>query len=206
MLVRAMVAVQSAILSRSSEMPAGQNHHYWLDPANGSTIAKAILDRLVLLDPASADAFRANYARFSARLTERLAGWDAQMKPFEGTPIASAHRSWTYLARRHGLPIVTYVEPPEPLVLGATNLDNAPDRGERAVLVATLSQRRVRLLLAETYLDQAPLQGIARDAGAALVALPSSVSQTEGIPDYFALFDRIYATLTRALTATAPPR
>ena len=204
-LLRALFAVQAAVVSKETQIPAGNNHHYALDPANGLPTAQAILGKLVLLDPTHADVFRANYERFASKLTEKLAEWDARMKPFEGTAIVSAHRSWTYLAQRHGLRIVGYVEPPEPLVLSVTNVDNPPDRDEKAELVAKMSQRGVKLIVAETYQNQATLGEIARRAGASLLALPSSVSQAEGVDDYFALFDTIYQRLTPALQAAGSP-
>ena len=198
-LLRALFAVQAAVVSKQTQIPAGSNHHYTLDPSNGLPTAQAILDKLVLLDPTHADVFRTNYERFASRLTEKLAEWNARMKPFEGAAIVSAHRSWTYLAQRHGLRIVAYVEPPEPLVLAVTNVDNPPDRDEKAQLVAKMSQHGVKLIVAETYQNQAMLGEIARRAGASLLALPCSVSQAEGIDDYFTLFDTIYGNLTQAL-------
>jgi len=198
-LLRALFAVQAAVVSKETQMPASYNHHYALDPSNGLPTAQAIFDKLVLLDPTHADAFRTNYERFASRLTEKLAEWNARMKPFEGAAIVSAHRSWTYLAQRHGLRIVAYVEPPEPLVLAVTNVDNPPDRDEKAQLVAKMSQHGVKLIVAETYQNQAMLGEIARRAGASLLALPCSVSQAEGIDDYFTLFDTIYGNLTQAL-------
>src|SRR5262245_6213464 len=203
--LRPLFAVQSAVDSKPTQIPAGSNHHYMLDPSNGLPAAQAILDKLVLLDPTHADAYRANYERFAARLTEKLAEWDARMKPFEGTPIVSAHRSWTYLAQRHGLRIVAYVEPAEPLVLAVTNVDNPPDGDEKAELVAKMAQRGVKLLIAETYQNQAMLGEIVRRAGASLLALPCAVSQAEGIDDYFALFDTIYQSLTPALQSARSP-
>ena len=41
---------------------------------------------------------------------------------------------------------------------------------------------------------------IARGAGAVVQILPSSVSQADGVDDYFVLFEQIYGKLTRALT------
>ena len=200
-LVRGLVALQSLVLSKPPDLTAGYNHHYWLDPSNGNSTAKAILDKLVLLDPANATVFQANYERFATKLKEKLVEWDAQMKPFEGTEIVSYHRSWTYLARRHGLKIVGYIEPSEPLSLSSTNLDNPPDRDETAVLIARMGQSRVKLVVAETYQNQAMLAEVARAAGASVLTLPSSVSRADGIDDYFALFDQIYQKLAQALNA-----
>ncbi len=200
-LVRTLVALQSLVVPKPSDGEAANNHHYWLDPGNGTAIAKAILDKLVLLDPSNATVFQANYERFAAKLREKLVEWDAKMKPFEGTEIVSYHRSWTYLARRHGLKIVAYVEASEPLILSVTNVSNPPDRDEKAALIAKMTQSRVKLIVAETYQDPALLQEIARATGASVLTLPASVSQADGVDDYFALFDQIYAKLTQALYA-----
>jgi len=200
-LIRGLVALQSLVTSKPPDLTPGYNHHYWLDPANGNSTAKAILDKLVMLDPSNATVFQANYDQFAAKLKDKLDEWDAQMKAFEGVEIVSYHRSWTYLARRHGLKIVAYIEPNEPLLLSSTNLDNPPDRDEKAVLVARMAQSRAKLVIAEAYQDQAVLKEIARAAGASVVILPSSVSQADGLDDYFALFDQIYGWLTQALNA-----
>jgi len=92
---------------------------------------------------------------------------------FEGTGIVSYHRSWTYLARRHGLKIVAYVEPNEPLILAVTNVSNPPDRDEKAAVIAKMGQNRVKLIVAETYYDPAIPQEIARATGASVLTLPS---------------------------------
>ena len=198
-LFNAVLAINTLFAKRGQEVALGNNHHYWLDPANGDAIGKAIAERLALLDPRNADLYRANFVRFSDGLPGRLAEWDALMKPFEGTGIVAYHRSWTYLARRHGLKVVGYVEPREPIVLGPTNLYNPPDRAERDALVTLMAERRVRLVLTERYQDLRLADEIAGRAGARLLVLPSSISASEGIDDYVQLFDHIYRELVRAL-------
>ena len=69
-----------------------------------------------------------------------------------------------------------------------------------------MSQNRVKLIVAETYQDPALLQEIARATGASVLTLPSSVSHTDGVDDYFALFDELYRKLSRALGAERVPR
>ncbi len=206
LLLKGLVALQSWAVSKPPDLTSGINHHYWLDPANGNSTAKAILDKLVLLDAANAAVFQANYDQFAAKLKDKLVEWDAQMKPFEGTPIVSYHRSWTYLARRHGLKIVGYIEPDEPLILSSTNVDNPPDRQEKTVLVARMTQSGAKLVVAEAYQDRARLTEIAGAAGASVVLLPSSVSQADGVDDYFALFDQIHRWLAQALRAVTASR
>src|SRR5512140_2024029 len=61
------------------------NPHYWLEPHNGRVIARAIAERLSLLDPGGAETYRKNLQAFEARLTEAEARWTAAMAPFAGT-------------------------------------------------------------------------------------------------------------------------
>jgi ABC-type Zn uptake system ZnuABC Zn-binding protein ZnuA len=153
--VKALVALNAVFGKGSEDLRLGNNPYYWLDPANGEAIARTMSERLALLDLSNAEFYHANYERFASRLRERLRAWDAVMKSFEGMEIVSYRRSWTYLARRHGLKVLDYVEPKEPLVLGPTNLYNPPDRDEKSLLIAKMRQNHIKLLVAETYQDQA---------------------------------------------------
>src|SRR5437660_8660882 len=58
LLIRGLVALQSVAVSKPPDRTAGYNHHYWLDPANGNSTAKAILDKLVLLHQSNATVFK----------------------------------------------------------------------------------------------------------------------------------------------------
>ncbi len=177
----------------------GNNHHYWLDPANGETIARAIFERLALLDAPAAEFYQVNYERFVSKLQEKATEWDAIMKPFAGAEIVSYHRDWTYLARRHGIKVFDYVEPKEPFILGPTRISSPPDQADLSTLIARIRRSRVKLILANTYQDRAAAGQIARGTGARVLILPSSVSRSEGIEDYFQLFDRVYQELSKAL-------
>jgi zinc/manganese transport system substrate-binding protein len=166
------------------------NHHYWLDPGNNGLIARNISRRLAEVDPANADVYRTNYERFATRLQDKLREWDGLMAPFRGMPLVSYHRSWNYLARRHGMTVVAYVEPKETI---------PPNAAYMASLVDRMKRQGVKIVLAETYQDKRILDEVARRAGAKAVVLPASVSEDLGIRDVFQLFDRIYRELSQAL-------
>jgi zinc/manganese transport system substrate-binding protein len=199
LLFNVMVGLSALFGGSRREAELANNRYYWLDPANGEVIARAISERLALLDPPNAAFYQANYARFAARLQDKLQAWDAMMQPFTGTEMVSFRRSWTYLARRHGIKISGYIEPREPLVFGTTTMMYRPGGDEIAFLVAHMQQQRIKLIVSETYQDRGMAQQIATRAGAQLLLLPSAVSQRQGIDDYFQLFDHIYAQLVKAL-------
>ena len=198
-LFNVLVGLGALLGGSRRETELGHNRYYWLDPANGEVIARTISERLTLLDPPHAAFYQANYARFVARLQDKLQTWDAMMQPFAGTEMVSFRRTWTYLARRHGIKISGYIVPQEPLVLGTTTLTRRPGGDEIALLVAHMQQQRIKLIVAETYQDHSVAQQIATQAGAQLLLLPAAVSQRQGLHDYFQLFDHIYAQLVKAL-------
>jgi ABC-type Zn uptake system ZnuABC Zn-binding protein ZnuA len=168
------------------------NHHYWLDPANSEVIARNIYTKLAAVDARNAAFYQANYERFAAKLMEKVQQWDKLMQPFQGLPIVSYHRSWNYLARRHGLRVVAYVEPKETV---------PPSAAYMATLVDRMKKQGVKLILAEPYQNKSLVQEIARLAGAKPLFLPDSVSEASGIQDVFQLFDQIYQQLSQALQA-----
>jgi ABC-type Zn uptake system ZnuABC Zn-binding protein ZnuA len=168
------------------------NHHYWLDPANNAVIARNIAGKLAEADPGNAAFYQANYERFAARLQEKVVQWDTMMAPFKGLPIVSYHRSWNYLARRHGLQVLAYIEPKETIPPSAAYL---------ATLVERMKKHGVKIVVAEPYQNRSIAQEVARLAGARLLFLHDSVSADLGIRDPVQLFDTIYQELSRALQA-----
>jgi zinc/manganese transport system substrate-binding protein len=171
------------------------NHHYWLDPANTVIIAKNIADKLAAVDPQHAPLYQSNYAQFASGLEAKIQQWDAMMAPFRGTPIVSYHRSWNYLARRHGLQLAGYVEPKETI---------PPSAAEMAALVARMRKQGVKIVLAESYQNRTLVTEVARLSGATPLILPDSVNAEGGIADVVQLFDTIYQALAQALQAAKP--
>ncbi|MNR81337.1 Manganese ABC transporter substrate-binding lipoprotein precursor [compost metagenome] len=166
------------------------NHHYWLDPANGVVVARNLARKLSELDPEHAAEFRTNADRFEKRLMERVAVWDAAMKPFAGTPVVSYHRDWTYLIHRHGLRLVGYVEPRETI---------PPSAGEVVKLIQRMKRENARLILTSPWQNQRIPGEIARQVGGTHLVLPSSVGSDVGVQDYLELFEAIYGKLIPAL-------
>ncbi|MBI4369688.1 MAG: zinc ABC transporter substrate-binding protein, partial [Elusimicrobia bacterium] len=87
------------------------NPHYWLDPQNGRIIAKNIAERLALIDPEHAEAYRKNLAGFEAKLSAKEKEWDALAVAVKGIKVVTYHNSWPNFARRFGIQIVNFIEP-----------------------------------------------------------------------------------------------
>jgi ABC-type Zn uptake system ZnuABC Zn-binding protein ZnuA len=177
--------------SQGDVHPLG-NPHYWLGPQRGIEMSRIICDALIRLRPAEAGYFRPRQADFEARLTQAIQEWKerAERIGLPGVEAVTYHRSWSYFAEAFGIRVIDFVEP-RPGV--------PPSPAHIHELVERMKAHRVPLLIIEPYFDPKLPDRVARDTGARLVILPSSVGAESEIKSYFDLFDRQLDLLEKAL-------
>jgi ABC-type Zn uptake system ZnuABC Zn-binding protein ZnuA len=197
--------LDASLTARILEIPTGQitramgdvhalgNPHYWLDPQNGIRIARALADRLVLIDPANRQYFEQRFAGFRSRVDDAEKRWLAAMAPYRGLKVVSYHRSFSNFAERFGLDVIGYVEPRPGI---------PPTPRHTASLIDEIKRQNVRLVLVEPYFDPKTPAAIARETGAVLVVMPPSVGGVAQASDYLSLFDYnvnlVLAAVTKA--------
>ena len=156
------------------------NPHYWLDPANGRRIAKALERKLAQLSPGDAGYFAQRYADFDRRLAEGERRWKAALAPYTGTKIVTYHRSWTNFAEAFGLQVVGFVEPKPGI---------PPSPAHTLNLIHEIKREGIKLILVEPYFDLKTPNAIARETGAKVLVMPPSVGGAKEAADYIRLFD-----------------
>ena len=166
------------------------NPHYWLDPRNGTIMARRIAQELKALAPEDGASFDQNLKLFETDLNRRRQTWEERMAPFRGVEVVAYHKEWEYLAHWLGLNIIGYVEdrpgiPPAPQHL--------------ANVVRTMQQRKVKALLVANFTNPTIAQSVAEKGGAKIVILPASVGGEKGTDSYVDLFDSIIGKLAEAL-------
>jgi zinc/manganese transport system substrate-binding protein len=187
-----VIEIPSSVSRAQGDVHPFGNPHYWLDPANGAPIARAIRDGLIRVSSGDAALFTRRCADFEKRLGDATVRWKAQAKTLglAGRKVVTYHRSWSYFARAFGLEVVDYVEP-------RPGIPPSPNHVQD--LVARMKQGDVRLLLMEDFFDPRVPQKISRDTGVPLAILPTSVGATEGIKTYFDLFDHLFTAIGTAM-------
>lgn len=156
------------------------NPHYWLDPLNGKVIAKNICDGLMMMAPLQAGFFKKNLEDFNFRLDQKIREWDQSMRPYRGTKIVTYHRSWSYFANHFGLNVIGEVEPLPGI---------PPSPSSLARLADDMVKQSVKVILMEPFYSDNGPEFVARNTGAKVLILPSSVGGKEEIKTYFDLFD-----------------
>ncbi len=151
------------------------NPHLWVSPQNAVRMTENIRDALVELDPAHADAYRANAAGFIDRLEALYAKMLETAKGWPNRAIVTNHDAFGYLARDLGLEIAGVVM----LTPGAS-----PSAGEMLRLVGMIRSGGAAAVFTEPGYPEGSARNIARDAGVPVYTLdPCATGGTD--PDRF---------------------
>lgn len=197
--------LDASLTARILDIPTGQitramgdvhpqgNPHYWLDPANGRRMAKAIEQKLAALSGGDAAYFAQRYAEFDRKLAEAERRWDAALAPYKGLKIVTYHRSWTNFAARFGLEVIGYVEPKPGI---------SPSPAHTLELQQEMKRQNVKIILVEPFFDLKTPNAIARGTGATVLVMPPSVGGVKEVNDYFQLFDYNVNLLLRTIKQT----
>lgn len=165
------------------------SQHYWLDPENGRRIAEALADRLSELRPSDAAYFAERVRLFNQRLSEAKERWQSQLRPYRGSKVVTYHRSWPNFLKYFQLVDAGQIEPTPGI---------PPSRRHTADLIGMMKREKVKIILIEPYFEMKTPNAIARQTGAKVLVLPSSVGGERGVTDYFQLLDHDVAALARA--------
>lgn len=87
------------------------NPHVDMDPVRMATVARALAERLALIDPAGASQYHGRAAGFAAKVDERMPGWRGQIAGAPG--VVLYHRDAIYLLDR-------FAAAAAPAVIGGT--------------------------------------------------------------------------------------
>jgi zinc/manganese transport system substrate-binding protein len=162
------------------------NPHYWIPPKNARAVARLLAERFTALDAGGAATYKAELARFEARLTAKEKEWDAAAAPLRGTKVVTYHKSWSYVSRWLGLQEVGYIEPKPGI---------PPTASHTAQLVDLMKKSGVRLVIVESFYPSTMARFVADNGKARLVSLPSNVGATPAIKSYFDLVDAVIVAL-----------
>lgn len=166
------------------------NPHYWLDPGNGTILARRVAQELKALVPGDGAYFEQRLTLFEGDLKQRRQKWQERMGPLRGTEVVAYHKQWEYLANWLALSIIDYVEDKPGIPPAPQHLFN---------LTRTMQERKTKALLVANFTNPSIPQSVADKTGAKMVVLPASVGGEKKIEAYGDLFDFIVGKLVQVL-------
>lgn len=168
------------------------NPHIQTSPHNILAIAGPLAERLALLDPAHAPAYRARLAQFETTWRAAITRWEARAKPLAGLSVVTTHRDSPYLFAWLGIREVATLEPKPGI---------PPSAGHLEKVLEGLKSQPARLVLRAAYQDAKPAAWIAARAGIPVVDLPFTVGGAPGTDDLYGYFEVTLERLLQGLEA-----
>ncbi len=89
---------------------SGVDPHFWTDPLTVKSLLPGLVQKLSILDPGGAEAFKANAERFSRQLDSLHHQLHAMLAPVAGSKVMISHPFFQYFFKRYDIHLVGIVE------------------------------------------------------------------------------------------------
>ncbi|MGB5080177.1 MAG: zinc ABC transporter substrate-binding protein [Burkholderiales bacterium] len=169
--------------------PSG-NPHIHLDPRNIVKVADALAERLVQIDPANADVFKARANSFRERWRAALSRWDQQAARLKGVPVVVYHKDMSYFINWAGMREAGSLEPKPGLPATPAHL---------AELVERMKRDPAKVVVYSPYNSPRAAEFLSERAKIPSLMLPFTVGGTDKAKDLFGLFDDTIGRLLAVL-------
>ena len=169
--------------------PSG-NPHVHLDPRNIAKVADVLTERLVQLDPANAEAYKARASVFLERWRAALSRWEKETVRLKGVPVVVYHKDMSYFINWAGMREAGSLEPKPGL---------PPTPAHLADLVERMKRDPAKVIVYSPYNSPRAAEFLSERTKIPSVMLPFTVGGTDKAKDLFGLFDdtigRLLATV-----------
>ena len=193
----ALMEVPATLDRSKGDVHAMGNPHFMTDPINGKIVAQIICEGLCRIDANGCDTYRADLAKFNARLDAKMAEWQKLLEPYRGQQIVAYHNTWPYFAQRFGLKIDLFLEPKPGI---------PPTPASLAEVISKMKAEHIHVVIVEPYQNRKTAETVAADTGATVVALAQYPGGEKGIEGgYIELIDYLVRTLAGALAKGNQP-
>lgn len=166
------------------------NPHIQTNPHHILQVAKALTQRLQLLDPTHQAMYLQRWLDFEKRWKTAISHWEHQAKPLVNMPIVIQHDSWNYMIDWLQLNKVAVLETKPGVPPTINDLNN---------VINKLNATPANIVISAAYQPSRASDWLVDKTGITKVTLPFTVGGNEQSTDLFTLFDD---TIQRLLDAT----
>ena len=182
----ARIEIPKTIDRSLGDIHASGNPHVHLDPRNIARVADALTERLVQLDPANADAFKARANSFRERWRAALSRWELQAARLKGVPVVVYHKDMSYFLNWAGMREAGSLEPKPGLPATPAHL---------AELVEKMKREPAKVIVYSAYNSPKAAEFLSDRTKIPALMLPFTIGGTDKAKDLFGLFDDTIARL-----------
>jgi zinc/manganese transport system substrate-binding protein len=166
------------------------NPHFLTDPINAKIVAANIAEHLAQVNPASAALYKANLAKFDAKVDAKLKEWKQELAPYAGAKIVTYHKDFPYMAERFGLQVVENLEPKPGI---------SPSPAHLAQVIQTMKSANAHVIIVQPFQNEKTAETVARQTDAKVLMIPQQPGALGSDKTYFDMIDHMVTTLANAL-------
>jgi zinc/manganese transport system substrate-binding protein len=172
--------VPSSIDRSMGDVHASGNPHIHLDPRNVARVADALAERLVQLDPASAEIYKTRASSFRERWRGAMSRWEQQAVRLKGVPVVVYHKDMSYFLNWTGMREAGSLEPKPGL---------PPTPSHLAELVEKMKREPAKAIIYSAYSSPKAAEFLSARTKIPSLMLPFTIGGSESAKNLFGLFD-----------------
>jgi zinc/manganese transport system substrate-binding protein len=158
-----MIDVPTSVSRGFGDVHAQGNPHYTTDPHMVLIIARAIMEKLVEIDPDNEAKYQRNLNSFTNEWQNYLQSFDANMKECKDKKVVQYHELFNYFLKRYNYKSYGNIEPLPGI---------APSSKHTIALINTIKKNDIKLILQDVYHERKTAKFIASKTDAKLVLIP----------------------------------
>lgn len=166
---------------QNGDVHGGGDPHFFLDPNYIVVVAKALTERLILLDPSNKGEYIAKHEKFNARFSSAIRRWEVEGASLKGASFVVHHDNWRYLTKWLGIKTLATLEPKPGL---------PPTSRHLSEVLRSIKGEAVSGVLLGGYQDGKAASWLKEKVDIGVVKLPYTVGGNEKANDLFALFEQ----------------
>ncbi|GGI69376.1 zinc ABC transporter substrate-binding protein [Shewanella hanedai] len=162
------------------DVHAKGNPHLHFSPQRMLKVAEALTAKLISLDPASQEQYKAALSKFSDKWAQATSKWETKAAPLKGKKVIAYHSSFRYLFDWIGIEQVGDLEPKPGLPPSSSHLASLLKRAEAGDIMA---------IIVASYQSERGAEWLGERANLPVQILPMSVGGNDQSQDLFTLYD-----------------
>lgn len=164
--------------------------HLWLSPKAYAQLVERIRDSLIKIDPSGEEYYRKKSEEFLKSLKSLDEEYRRALSACQSKTLVITHLSTAYLGRDYGLEVVG---------LRGVHAEEEPRPSEIKNMLDRVRKNKVKTIFSEVGYDERLALRLARETGAKVISINTSLFPEEREDDYFSIMRRNLKRLSEGL-------
>ena len=173
-----MIDVPTSVSRAFGDIHAQGNPHYSTDPHAILVMAKAIEQKLSLIDPSHENSYKTNYNTFVKEWQTYLQNYDTKMQECKTKKVVQYHELFNYFLKRYNIKSYGNIEPLPGI---------SPSSKHTIELINNIKRNNIKIVMQDVYHEKKTAKFIADKTGAKVAIIPHDLGAdgSESLEEFY---------------------